>query len=127
MRIAAIVAVALLLVVIAFQISLALGAPFGKAAWGGRHEGVLPKRLRIASGAAGIVVYPLVILAVLSFSGVIDKHVLPGNGEIVAWLLAGIFLLGGLANLASRSVPERYWAPVSIVVATCCAIIVTGL
>jgi hypothetical protein len=126
-RIAAIVAVALLLVVIAFQISLALGAPFGKAAWGGRHEGVLPKRLRIASGAAGIVVYPLVILAVLSFSGVIDKHVLPGNGEIVAWLLAGIFLLGGLANLASRSVPERYWAPVSIVVATCCAIIVTGL
>jgi hypothetical protein len=124
-RIAAIVAVALLLVVTAFQISLALGAPFGKAAWGGRHEGVLPKRLRIASGAAGIVVYPLVILAVLSFSGVIDKRVLPGNGEIVAWLLAGIFLLGGLANLASSSVPERYWAPVSIVVATCCAIIAT--
>jgi hypothetical protein len=126
-RIAALVAAALLLVVTAFQISLALGAPFGRAAWGGRHGGVLPKRLRIASGAAGLVVYPLIILAVLSYAGVTEERFLPGNGRLVMWLLAGFFSLGALANLASRSVPERFWTLVSIAIAICCVIIAAAL
>lgn len=125
MTTAAIVAVVLLAAVIAFQVLLALGAPFGKAAWGGRHEGVLPKRLRIASGVAALVVYPLIILVVLSSSGLIDQGFLPTSAALAMWVLSGLFLLGAVANLASRSVPERYWAPVSIAIAICCAIIAT--
>lgn len=127
MKIAAIVGVTLLAVVVVFQIALAVGAPLGKAAWGGRHEGVLPKRLRIASGFAALLVYPLIILVVLDSASLIDMTFLPGNGEAVMWVLCGLFSLGGLANVASRSTVERYWAPVSVAIAVCCAIVASAL
>lgn len=127
MKIAAIVGVTLLAVVVVFQIALAVGAPLGKAAWGGRHEGVLPKRLRIASGFAALLVYPLIILVVLDSASLIDMTFLPGNGEAVMWVLCGLFSLGGLANVASRSTVERYWAPISVAIAVCCAIVASAL
>ena len=41
-----------------FQTLLAFGAPFGKAAWGGQHDAVLPQKLRISSAiSAGSLVY----------------------------------------------------------------------
>ncbi|MGH2788143.1 MAG: hypothetical protein ACRDJV_09565 [Actinomycetota bacterium] len=127
MKIAAIVAAMLLAVVTVFQIALALGAPLGKAAWGGRYEGILPKRLRIASGVTAVVVYPLTILAILVSAGLIEGEWMPGEGRQVMWILVGLFTLGGLANLASRSKIERYWAPVSLAVAACCAVIANAL
>ena len=127
MKTAASVAAALLVVVIVFQIALALGAPLGKAAWGGLHEGVLPKRLRIASGLAAFLVYPFIIVVVLGSVGVIDVDFLPRNGSVVMWMLSGLFALGGLANLVSRSTRESYWAPVSIAIAICCASIASAL
>ena len=82
MAVAAIVAVVLLAVVAVFQSALALGAPLGRAAWGGQHEGVLPTRFRVASGVAGLVVYPLTILFVLASSGQITANWVPGTGKI---------------------------------------------
>lgn len=93
---AVIVAVLLLALVAVLQVALALGAPLGKAAWGGQHDGVLPTRLRVASGVAGVVVYPLIIVAVLAAAG----RWSPGTGREVAWALAGLFVVGGLANAA---------------------------
>jgi hypothetical protein len=69
---AAVVAVALLGVVGVFQLALAFGAPLGGAAFGGQHEGILPTRLRIISGVAGSVVYPLAIALVLASVGWVD-------------------------------------------------------
>jgi hypothetical protein len=121
------VAAALLGMVAVFQIALALGAPLGKVAWGGRHDGVLPPRLRIASAAAALVAYPLAAFAVLDSSGLIDVGVVPGDGRAVMWLLAGLFTLGTVANAVSRSKPERYWALVSMAIAICCAVIASSL
>lgn len=109
LKISAIVAVMLLTFVVLFQIGLALGAPFGRAAWGGQHEGVLPTRLRIASGVSALIIYPLIAVAVLEVSGVADWDVVPWSDRGVMWVLTGLFVLGGLANLASRSPRERYW------------------
>ena len=120
MVIAAAVAVGLLVVVAVFQLALALGAPFGKAAWGGAHDGVLPMRLRAASAFVGLVVYPAVIAVVLSASGVIDADLVPGRGAVTMWVLATIFLLGAMANAVSRSRVERGWAPVSLTIELCC-------
>ena len=52
----------------AFQVALAAGAPFGRAAWGGSHER-LPRKLRVASAvAAGVwVLAALVVLADAGF------------------------------------------------------------
>jgi len=126
MTIAAIIAVVLLGVIDVFQLALALGAPLGYAAWGGQHPGVLPMRLRIASGVAALVLYPLVIVTVLGSARLIAGDWLPGGGTVVMWVLAGVLFLGALANFASRSPLERVWGPVALAVAACCAVIAVG-
>lgn len=126
-RLAAIVAVVLLAVIALFQISLALGAPWGSAAWGGAHPGVLPSRLRIASLVAGIVLYPLFILFVLASAEIFSVGSMPGTGKIGMWVLTGFFAVGTIANFASRSNKERIWGPVSLAIAICCAIIAIGI
>jgi hypothetical protein len=127
MEFAATVAVVLLVVVAAFQLALALGAPYGRAAWGGAHGGVLPPRLRGASAFVGLVVYPGVIAVVLSASGLIDADLAPGRAAVTMWVLATFFLLGAIANAVSRSRVERWWAPVSLAIALCCAAGAVGL
>lgn len=126
MTVAAIVAVGLLAVIVAFQAALALGAPWGFAAWGGRHQGVLPRRLRIASGVAAVVIYPLIVLVVLASAGLIDASWLPVDRTVAMWVLAGLLALGALANFASRSPRERFWGPVALAIAICCAVIALG-
>ncbi len=125
MEAAAVVAVVLIGALTVFQVALALGAPAGAAAWGGSHPGVLPTHLRVASGVVGVFVYPAIALLILDSGGVIDI------GWVVSpwllWGLAGFFLLGTLANAASRSKVERIWAPVSLAVAVCCAVIARGM
>ena len=123
MEIAATVAVGLLAAVASFQLALALGAPLGKAAWGGSHAGMLPARLRAASAVVGLVVYPAVIAVLLSASGAIDADLVPGRGAVTMWVLATIFLVGAIVNAVSRSHVERWWAPVSLAIAICCAVI----
>jgi hypothetical protein len=116
----------LLCVVDAFQIALALGAPLGKMAWGGRHTGVLPPRLRVASAVAALLLYPLIILVVFDAS-YSDGDSVPGNGAGPLWALTGLFALGALANLASRSTAERIWAPVSLAISICCGVVASGV
>jgi hypothetical protein len=123
MRVAGIVAVVLLTVVEVFQIALASGAPLGKASWGGKHDGVLPTRLRIASGVAAVIVYPLIILFVLAASGLVDSSLTEGTRRVGMWVLTALFVLGALSNFVSRSKIERSWGPVSLGVAVCCGLI----
>lgn len=53
----------------AFQLAIALGAPFGKASWGGSHAAALPIELRVASGVA-VGVYLFAALIILARGGV---------------------------------------------------------
>jgi hypothetical protein len=126
MTVAAVLAVVLVTIVAVFQLALALGAPLGNAAWGGRNEAVLPTRLRIASGLAAIVVYPFIALYVLASANLIDWDWLP-TGATGMWVLTGFFTLGTVANLASKSKIERIWAPISLAIGVCCAIIAIGM
>jgi hypothetical protein len=120
---AAILASVLLVAIMAFQLALAFGAPWGAAAWGGQNPGVLPQRLRIASGVVALVVYPLVIALVLAAAGMIDDGWLPVDGTLIMWGLAGLLGLGAVMNFASRSRPERRWGAVALTIALCCALI----
>lgn len=124
---AAVVAVILLAAIVAFQLALAFGAPLGDAAWGGQHPGVLPTRLRIASGIAALVIYPLFILVVLASAGLIEAEWLPVKGRVAMWTLAGLLTLGALANFASRSKRERFWGPVASIIGVCCAVVASGI
>lgn len=126
MEIAAVVAAVLLGIVTVFQAALALGAPLGTAAWGGKYPGVLPVSFRVASAGAALLIYPGIVTIVLSSAGLIDVEWLPANTGTM-WFLAAIFTLGTVANLMSQSQPERIWAPVSAAIAICCAIIAGGM
>ena len=126
MELAGIVAVVLLLVIAIFQAALALGAPWGEAAWGGQNPGVLPRNLRIASGIAAVVIYPLIILLVMAGAGLIDDGWVPVDITIVMWVLAALLTVGAIMNAISRSPRERLWAPVALIVAICCALIAIG-
>jgi hypothetical protein len=126
---AAIVAAVVITLITIFQISLALGAPAGGAAWGGRYPGVLPTRLRVASGFVGVFFYPVVVVFVLDAGGVVETGLADGSGaRWFMWILAGLFTLGALANFASKSKVERlFWGPVALIIAVSCGIIVAGM
>lgn len=123
MIVAGIGAAVLLGTVAVFQAALALGAPWGAAAWGGQHPGVLPRRLRIASGVAAVAIYPIVIALILAAAGVIDDGRVPVDSTVVVSAFAVLLGLGALANFASRSPRERWWGPVALAVAVSCAVI----
>jgi hypothetical protein len=126
MTIAAVLAAVLLGAIAVFQAALALGAPWGAAAWGGANPGVLPARLRIASGVAAAVVYPLLIAVVLASAGLVAGGWLPIEPAVAMWALAVLLGIGAIMNLVSRSPIERVWGPVALLAAVCCAIVAIG-
>lgn len=100
-----------LFVVGAFQTALAAGAPWGRAAYGGSHHGVLPRHLRTTSGVAAVVYGGGAVL------------VLRGSGSPQArarsfTALSVLMCVGSVANGASRSPVERaIWTPVTLTTA----------
>ena len=99
---------ALLLGVGAFQVALALGAPWGRAAWGGAHPGQLPPELRVAS-AVSLTVYGVLAVAA-------GSDLLPPVARRRILVAAGVLMgVGSAMNLASPSVLERVlWTPVTV-------------
>lgn len=125
-QVAAIAAAAVLGVITIFQLCLALGVPWGAAAWGGSHPGVLPGRLRVASAVVGLVVYPLIAVLILATAGLINVDA-PGSGPTAMWFLTGFFTLGAIANFASRSKVERIWGPVTLMLVISTAVIAVNV
>jgi len=108
-----------------FEIALALGAPLGRAAWGGAHV-YLTEGLRIASvfAAAFWALAALVILARAGFRGT----PVPFRASLWgAWVLTGVLALGALMNFASPSAWERFLqAPIALAMAVLCLIVARG-
>jgi hypothetical protein len=115
-RAVAILAVVGLVIIAAFQVALALGAPWGRAAYGGTSETLAPE-LRMASGVAAIV-WLLAAAVVLGRAGYWG---LPGWYAVFrwgTWLVAGLLTIGALVNFASSSPWERFgWGPLALVLA----------
>lgn len=113
MNIPALIFVGLITIAILFQLALALGAPWGAYAMGGKFPGRLPARMR------GMVVVQALILGVFaavvvarSGAALQDMHTF---SRVAIWLVVGFFVLGSVANLVTPSKQERaVWAPVNI-------------
>ena len=112
-----------LLVIAAFQVALALGAPLGRAAWGGRHTGTLPARLRVASGVA-TAVWIIAAFIVLGRGGLIAVPLPEAVLTWGTWVLVGVLVLGALANFVSASPWERFgWGPFAGILAALCLVV----
>jgi hypothetical protein len=109
----------------AFQVALALGAPLGRAAWGGSHVR-LPVGFRFASAVAVAfwLLASLIVLGRASF----ELSPLPYSFVRWAiWILVVLLPVGALMNFASRSAWERFlWGPVALILAGLCFVVARG-
>ena len=121
-RRAAIAAAVGFAVVAVFQLLLALGAPWGQAAWGGGQEGQLPHELRFASTISMVILIgaALIVLGRAGYWGT-RFYELFRRGT---WVLAVLMAVGAVMNAASPSSWERFmWAPVALLLALACLIV----
>jgi hypothetical protein len=124
-RTAAVIAAVGFSAIAAFQLALALGAPLGRAAWGGLHVR-LPAGLRIASAFA-VLFWAIAALVVLGRAGYQMTPLPFGFTRWGTWILVGLLPLGALMNFASRSNWERFlWGPVALILALLCLIVARG-
>jgi hypothetical protein len=104
----------------AFQAALALGAPLGRAAWGGAYDGQLPVGLRIASGVA-VGVWVLAALIVLGRAGFRGVPLPYGVLRWGTWVLVVLLFVGALLNVASPSGWERFgWGAWALIEGVMC-------
>ena len=98
--------------VVAFQLALALGAPWGRYAMGGAFPGRFPPPMRIAAVVQAVLI-GLLALAVLSTAGL----ALPELAFAFPWLIWVAVVVSAVAlvmNAISRSAGERrIWVPVA--------------
>ncbi len=87
--------------VVAFQLGLALGAPWGEYAMGGRFPGRFPPRMRVAA-------------VVLSRAGVLAHQLTAGIGWL-GWVPVALSAVSVAMNAVSPSLAERRrWVPIGV-------------
>lgn len=112
-------------VVATFQLLLALGAPWGRAALGGANEGTLPPELRVVSSVS-MVIFITAAFVVLGRAGHWGER-FAGAFRVGTWALVGILALGAVMNAASSSPWERFgWAPFTLLLAMATAVVARG-
>jgi hypothetical protein len=115
---AAILAVAILGLLVVFQLLMAAGLPLGRAAWGGQHR-VLPANLRLGSlAAAGILIFAGWI--VLARAGLVAPGDKATAVRVISWVFAVHFTLNTVMNIVSGS-PLEQWimTPTAALLAAC--------
>lgn len=113
-RIAAILYTIATVVVVGFQIALALGAPWGEFAMGGAYPGQFPPPLRVAAVIQALLLLGF-MLVVLGQAGLIS---LPGRlaSRWLLWVVVVFSAVSLVLNLITPSTGERaIWAPVALV------------
>ncbi len=100
--------------VVAFQIALAAGVPWGAFAMGGAFPGQLPPALR-AGALLQAVLNALMAAVLLSRAGVaLPTWSRPARW--LAWVVVAMAALGAVLNLITPSSGERaIWAPLALV------------
>jgi hypothetical protein len=109
-RVAAIIYAIATLGVVAFEIALAAGAPWGSYAMGGASAGQFPPALRIAAIIQALLLAGMAAV-ILARAGL----VLPGWSRVshwLVWIVVALTALSLVLNLITPSARERaIWAP----------------
>ena len=112
-------------VVIAFQLALAAGAPWGVCAMGGRFPGVFPPPMRVAA-----VVQAALLAAIAGVVLARAGLALPAWQAASAWLIWAVLAFCALAAVLNLITPSRIermiWAPVTILMLACAVFVATS-
>jgi len=111
--------------VIAFQLALAAGAPWGEYAMGGAYPGQFPPALRIAAIIQAALLAGL-IMVVLLRAGVLATKRFRLVSRL-AWVVVAFNVVAFTLNTITPSAGERaIWAPVTLVLLVCSVIVAIG-
>ena len=112
-RVAAIIYAIVSLGVVAFQIALAAGAPWGAYAMGGAFPGQFPPALRIAAIIQAVLLAGMAAV-ILARAGLI----FPRRSRVsrwLAWVVVAFAAVSLILNLITPSAGERaIWAPTAL-------------
>ena len=105
--------------IMCFHVLLALGFPFGQAAWGGKYK-KLPLGFRLTSlFSAGIMAFAAIL--VLEKATMFSVLNAPKVVTFGVWILAAFLGLNTISNFVSRSKWEkRIMTPVSLTLSLLC-------
>lgn len=121
-HIAAIAYAVIMSSVVAFQLALALGAPWGSYAMGGKFPGKYPPNMRFAAIVQAVILV-LIALVALSRAGL----VLPQWSSVSVWLIWAVVAFSAVSfvlNLITPSAGERrIWAPVTFLLLICSIVV----
>ena len=102
------------LVVILFQIVMAIGAPWGHLAMGGRYPGKYPIRIRIAALVQAFLL-ALLALVVLIRARMIWPEFYEAT-DVGIWVVVVIYVMSLVMNLVTPSKWEKIlWVPVALI------------
>jgi hypothetical protein len=110
-----------------FQVLLALGYPLAEYSWGGKHKGVLPNQLRLAS------IPSAVLLLFMGYVFLLHADVIRAGAaalptQVLVWLFTAFLGLNTLGNLASKSPAEkRVMTPISGIAFLCGLVVVIAV
>ena len=111
-RAAAILYVIVSLAVVAFQVALAAGAPWGAYAMGGAFPGQFPPPLRVAALVQAALLVGLAAI-VLARAGLIRPRWARASRWLI-WFVVAFAVVSSTLNLITPSAGERaIWAPVA--------------
>jgi len=105
-------------VVVAFQIALALGAPWGEFAMGGKYPGRFPLQMRIAAFVQAVLLV-LICVVVWTRAGLVFNQYFESSKTAI-WFVVAFCVLGAIMNSVTPSKKERnLWVPVCFVLLVC--------
>jgi hypothetical protein len=124
-RIAALIYVAVSVGVIAFQVALAAGAPWGAYAMGGAFPGQFPPELRLAAVIQALIL-ALSALVVLARAGIALPKWSRGSRWLI-WVVVAFSVISLVLNTITPSAGERaVWAPVALIMLVSSVIVAIG-
>jgi hypothetical protein len=121
-RLAALVYGAVSWGVIAFQLALAAGAPWGAYAMGGAFPGQFPPELRVAAVVQAVILALLALVVLARADMALPKWSRASRWLI--WIVVAFSTISLVLNTITPSAGERaIWMPVALVMLICSAIV----
>jgi hypothetical protein len=122
----AIVFAAVTAAVVAFQLALAAGAPWGAYAMGGAFPRRMPTPMRVAAVVQAALL-AVVALLVLSAAGLVGVE-LADEWAWLAWVPVVVSAVAVVLNASTRSAGERrLWLPVTVILVLCSLGVALGI
>lgn len=102
---------ALSLIVAAFQVALAFGAPWGELTWGGKFRGILPARMRVMAIISAVLIIMFALIIETRAGNILDEY--RDLSTTLSWIVVAYSAIGTVMNAITPSKKERYlWLPI---------------